>query len=200
MCVAEARATRTPADHNNDSRRGRDSFIRKSLIEKTQHLFEKQRYDRDDRTFGDYFVPFQEWCGLVHLIRAYFKHGLVNDKIVHAVLKVLLIGIAHPACYPEYEAIEVSTDMLMQAGKRLDVGEGKEFVDCHMRCFTALKGDIRIPFRLREKLNRLLALREAKWDEDAIVLAPIDTGNGADAGDNAAARVGANNNTRCRLP
>eukprot|EP00756_Hemistasia_phaeocysticola_P027867 Hpha_TRINITY_DN16144_c1_g10::TRINITY_DN16144_c1_g10_i1::g.4697::m.4697/K03260/EIF4G; translation initiation factor 4G len=153
------------------------SRFRRMLVNHCQMTFETLCQDSSRRaqlkSSGVQMTPEQESqdtkaqkraVGNIHFLGELFKHNLLTEKIMHAVLKRLMCSeTGDKDRLPEEDQLDMMAELLNTIGKQLDKGHGKSYVMFYMRFLTKLCNDQRISNRVRFKLQTVTELRERHW-------------------------------------
>jgi len=174
------------ATHEAEQRQenlGKGRF-RRMLVNHCQKEFETLKQDNTRRAHlkrsGVVMTPEQEVhdtkarkraVGNIHFVGELFKRQLLTEKIMHSILKLMLIpsggdkGETEERLQelPEEDQLDTMAELLTTIGKQLDKREAKSYMEFYMKFLTRLSNDARISNRVRFKLQDVVQLRERGW-------------------------------------
>lgn len=97
--------------------------------------------------------------GTMLFIGELFKRKMLSDKIIHEVIKTLLISKE-----PKSHDIEVLCTLLNNIGHLIDTERAKKYVDFYFLKLGRISQDKSIPTRVRFQVKDLIELRNKDWE------------------------------------
>ncbi|KAG6329148.1 hypothetical protein ID866_9941 [Astraeus odoratus] len=132
-------------------------FIRKRAMACTVTDDENNR-DKQHSDYCDAQLAKRRGPGLAKFLSEMFQHRIVTERIMHECIKTLLSNDA-----PQEEVIESLCQLLLTAGKILDVPEARADMDVYFERMRGLCKGSDISPRMQFMLQDVIELRERGW-------------------------------------